>query len=98
MDNPTTFIFEDFSYTVVRTFFDQLHGIQTNSLEFMDCLELMAFCNHQGQIDLKSDFETRLYDELLYNTVVPFDKIKDPKQLCFIWLFLRLWGPLGKEY
>jgi hypothetical protein len=50
----------------------------------------MVFCNHLGQIDQKSNFETRLYDELCKNIT---DDIKDPTKLCFIWLFLRSWGP-----
>ena len=93
--NPSTFTYEDFSFKVVRIFFDQLHGVRTNTISLEDALELMVFCNHQGQIDQKSSFETRLYDEL-YKKVT--GEIKDPKQLCFIWLFLRSWGPSGRDF
>ena len=71
---------------MVRVFFDQLHGVQVNKVSLMDALELMLFCNYEGQIDQKSDFEIRLYDELCMKIT---DEIKDPVQLCFIWLFLR---------
>ena len=79
---------------MVRIFLDQLHGVRVNSISLTDALELMVFCNHLGQIDRKSDFETRLYDELCKSIT---DNIKDPQQLCFIWLFLRSWGPSGRD-
>ena len=93
--NPSTFTYENFSYTVVRTFFDQLHGVKTNTISLTDALDLMIFCNHLGQIDQKSEFETRLYDEICEKVT---DKFRDPKDLCFIWLFLRSWGPSGKDF
>ena len=76
----------------MRIFFDQLHGVTVNTISLTDALELMIFCNYEGQIDQKSDFETRLYDELCEKIT---DEIKDPVKLCFIWLLLRSWGPLG---
>ena len=94
-ENPSIFTYEDFSYNVVRIFFDQLHGVKVNSISLIDALELMVFCNHLGQIDRKSDFETRLYDELCKNIT---DMINDPQKLCFIWLFLRSWGPSGRDF
>ena len=87
-----TFSFEEFSYKVVRLFFDQLHDETTNRISLLDALELMVMCNHQGQIDQKSDFETRLYKELRHQILT---QIKDSKQLCHIWMFLRSWGPSG---
>ena len=69
--------------------------MQTNTISLTDALELMVFCNHLGQIDQKSEFETRLYDELSKKVT---DKFKDPKELCFIWMFLRSWGPSGKDF
>ena len=93
--NPSIFTYEDFSYKVVRIFFDQLHGVTSNEISLTDALELMVFCNHLGQIDQKSKFETRLYVELCTKITT---KIKDPKQMCFIWLFMRSWGPLGKDF
>lgn len=59
-----------------------------------DALELMVFCNHDGQIDQKSDFETRLYDELC-NSITK--NVQDRKHLCLIWMFLRSWGPSGMD-
>ena len=93
--NPSTFTYEDFSFKVVRIFFDQLHGVQTNLISLEDALELMVFCNHLGQMDQKSDFETRPYDEMCESIL---DKIKNPKHLCLIWLFLRSWGPSGRDF
>ena len=92
--NPSTFTYVEFSFNVVRIFFDQLHGVQTNTVSLEDALEIMVFCNHLGQIDRKSNFETRLYDELCKSIM---DTIKVPKQMCFIWLFLRSWGPSGRD-
>ena len=69
--------------------------MKVNSISLIDALELMVFCNHLGQIDRKSDFETRLYDELCKNIT---DMINDPRELCFIWLFLRSWGPSGGDF
>ena len=87
-----TFTYEDFSYNVVRLFFDQLHQVKTNEISLSDALELMVFCNHEGQLDQKSDFESRLYDELC-NKVTK--NVKDRKHLCLIWMFLRSCGPSG---
>ena len=92
--DPSIFTYEDFSYKVVRIFFDQLHGVKTNEISLIDALELMVFCNHLGQIDQKSIFETRLYDELCKKIT---GEIKDPKQISLIWLFLRSWGPSGRD-
>ena len=69
--------------------------MKVNTISLVDALELMVFCNHLGQIDRKSDFETRLYDELCKKIT---DEIKDPEHLCFIWLFLRSWGPSGRDF
>ena len=68
--------------------------MRTNELSLTDALELMVFCNHLGQIDQKSNFETRLYDEICKKVI---GVIKDPEQLCIIWLFLRSWGPSGRD-
>ena len=62
---------EDFSYKVVRIFFDQLYGVKTNLVSLDDALELV-FCNHECQIDQRSDFETRLYDEFIPDLSVFF--------------------------
>ena len=88
-----TFTYDDFSYNVVRVFFDQLHHVTTNEVSLIDALELMVFCNHQGQIDMKSEFETQLYEELSDQILT---EIKDPKGLCCIWLFLRSHGQSGR--
>ena len=94
-DNPSnyTFTYEDFSYKVVKLFFDQLHDITSNEVSLLEALELMVFCNHEGQIDQKSDFETRLYADLSDQILT---KIEDPKELCYIWMFLRSRGPSGR--
>ena len=68
--------------------------MKTNKVSLPDALELMVFCNHEGQIDQKSDFETRLYKDLQGQLLA---KIKDPKQLCLIWIYLRSWGPSGRD-
>ena len=69
--------------------------MKTNVISLTDALELMIFCNHLGQIDQESSFETKLYDELCKKIT---DGIKDSEQMCFIWLFLRSWGPSGKDF
>ena len=87
-----TFTYEEFSYNVVKIFFGQLHQLTTNEVSLVDGLELMVFCNCRGQIDMGSDFETRLFQDLHYQLM---RMIKDSKQLCFIWMYFRLWGPSG---
>ena len=54
----------------------------------------MVFCNHQGQMDMKSEFETRLYQDLSDQILA---EIKDSKELCFVWMFLRSRGPSGND-
>ena len=89
-----TFTYDHFSYKVVRVFFDQLHHVSTNEVSLLDALELMVFCNHDGQVDQGSNFETQLYEDLLHEIL---EKIKDPEQLCFIWMYLRSWGASGRD-
>ena len=89
-----TFTYEDFSYNVVKVFFEQLHHATTNEISLIDALELMVFCNHEGQLDMKSDFETRLYQDLTDQILT---KMKNPKELCCIWLYLRSRGPSGRD-
>ena len=89
-----TFTYDRFSYKVVRIFFDQLHHVTSNEVSLPDALELMVFCNYEGQIDQKSEFETQLYKDLRHQILA---KIKDSRQLCFIWMFLRSWGPSGRD-
>ena len=81
-----TFNYENFSYQVVRLFFDLLHPETDKEVSLSDALELMLFCNHEGQIDQKSDFETRLYEELSQQIL---EKMKDSRERCFIWMYLR---------
>ena len=90
-----TFTYDRFSYKVVRVFFDQLHHVTTNEVSLADALDLMVFCNHEGQMDQQSEFETRLYQDLLQQILT---KIEDPKQRCFIWMYLRSWGPSGRDW
>ena len=84
----------DFSYNVVKVFFDQLHHVTTNEVSLIDALELLVFCNHQGQLDMKAGFETQLHEELSDQILA---KMKNPKELCCIWLYLRSRGPPGKD-
>ena len=86
------FTYEDFSYKVVRIFFDQLHHVTINEVSLVDALELMIFCNHEGQIPQGSDFETQLYEELRFKIL---SKMKDSKELPFIWMYLRSRGLSG---
>ena len=79
---------------MVRIFFDQLHHVTTNEVSLLDALELMLFCNCEGQIDQKSDFETRLYEDLRRQILT---KMNDSKQLCLIWMYLRSYGPSGRD-
>ena len=88
------FSYEGFSYKVVKLFFDQLHHVTTIEVSLIDALELMVFCNHQGQMDMNSEFETRLYQDLSDQILT---KIKDSKELCFVWMFLRSRGPSGRD-
>ena len=88
------FSYEDFSYKVVKLFFDQLHHVTTIEVSLIDALELMVFCNHQGQMDMNSEFETRLYQDLSDEIMA---NIKDSKELCFVWMFLRSQGPSGRD-
>ena len=81
-----TFNYENFSYKVVRLFFDLLHPETDKEVSLSDALELMLFCNNEGQIDQKSDFETRLYEELSQQIL---EKMKDSRERCFIWMYLR---------
>ena len=49
----------------IRKVYDSLHGMSKDYVEFSEIIEIMAYCLMDGKIDQKSEFETRLYNDLL---------------------------------
>ena len=55
------FDFSAFHLTSVRKVFDLLHGLDIEKVTLATALEIMIFCNYDGKITQKSEFETNLF-------------------------------------
>ena len=58
------FDFSAFHLTSVRKVFDLLHGLDVEKITLATAVEIMIFCNYDGKITQKSEFETNLFQTL----------------------------------
>ena len=58
------FDFSAFHLTSVRKVFDLLHGLDIEKITLATAVEIMIFCNYDGKITQKSEFETNLFQTL----------------------------------
>lgn len=49
----------------MKHLYDVLHGISKESIKLSQIVEIMAYCVIHGEVDKKSNFECRLYEDLL---------------------------------
>lgn len=78
----------------VRAFFDILHFISLEKIEFHLAIELAVFVGHEGQIEMNSQLEMRLLSRL-----VDFVKESNLSRLehALAFIYLKSWGPNAKE-
>ena len=49
----------------MKHLYDVLHGISKENIKLSQIVEIMAYCVINGEVDKKSNFECRLYEDLL---------------------------------
>ena len=82
------------SSRTVRAFFDILHFISLEKMEFYKAIELTVFIGHEGQIEMNSKLEMRLLSRL-----VEYIKESNLSRLehALTFIYLTCWGPNAKE-
>ena len=65
-----------FFFSVVRLFFDLLHGIKRMDVPFMVALEFAILLGYDGQLDQNSDMEKELFSSAI-------DQIKERFSIIF---------------
>ena len=92
INTPSLNWFETPSRTV-RTFFDILHFISVERIEFHIAIELAVFIGHEGQIEMNSKLEIGLLKRLV-QYVKESNLTRLEHALAFI--YLKSWGPNAK--
>jgi len=59
------FDFSSFHLATIRHIFDLMHGLDIEKLTLATVVEMMIFCNYDGKITQKSEFETTLFQTLV---------------------------------
>ena len=49
----------------MKIIYDVLHGISKESIQLSEAIEMITHCVINGEVDQKSKFECRLYEDLL---------------------------------
>jgi len=80
--------------SVVRLFFDILHGIDRADVPFIVALEFAIFLGFDGQLKQNSDMEKELFQSGI-------DQLKKTKMTrienALIWLYVKTWGFQGQH-
>ena len=80
--------------SVLRLFFDILHGIDRADIPLVVALEFAIFLGYDGQLKQNSDMEMELFE----STIDQFRKIKMTKiENALMWLYVKSWGLQGKH-
>ena len=78
--------------SVVRLFFDILHGIDRTDIPLVVALELAILLGYDGQLKQNSDLEI----ELFQSTIEQLKRTKMTKiENALIWLYVKTWGLQG---
>ena len=81
-------------YSVIRLFFDILHGIDRADVPFIVALEFSVFLGYDGQLDQKSGMEMDLFKSVI-EQLNETDVTKTENAL--MWLYVKTWGPKGQH-
>ena len=59
------FNLKQFQKESIRKVYDSLHGISNKTILLSNAVEIMAYCLVDGKVEQESEFETKLYNELV---------------------------------
>ena len=80
--------------SVVRLFFDILHGIDRADIPLVVALEFAILLGYDGQLKQNSDMEK----ELFHSSIDQLKKTKLTKiENALIWLYVKTWGLQGQH-
>ena len=80
--------------SVVRLFFDILHGIDRSDIPLVVALEFAILLGYDGQLQQNSDLEM----ELFQSTIDQLNKTKMTKiENALMWLYVKSWGLQGQH-
>ena len=80
--------------SVVRLFFDILHGIDRADIPLVVALEFAILLGYDGQLKQNSDMEM----ELFQSTIDQLKKTKMTKiENALMWLYVKTWGLQGQH-
>ena len=80
--------------SVVRLFFDILHGIDRADIPLVVALEFAILLGYDGQLKQNSDMEI----ELFKRTIKQLKKTKMTKvENALMWLYVKTWGLQGQH-
>ena len=80
--------------SVVRLFFDILHGIKINDVSFIVAIEFAIFLGYDGQLKQNSDLEM----ELFVSVINQLKKSKMTKiENALVWLYAKSWNHFGQH-
>ena len=81
-------------YSVVRLFFDVLHGIDRADVPLIIALEFAVFLGFDGQLKQDSGMETDLFLSVM-------EQLKKTNMTnienALMWLYVKSWGPNGQH-
>ena len=81
---------ENLGHSVVRLFFDILHGIDRADVPLVVALEFAIFLGYDGQLEQKSDMETDIFQSVI-------EQLKNTEMTnlenAMMWLYVKSWGP-----
>ena len=82
------------THSVVRLFFDILHGIDRADVPLVIALEFAIFLGYDGQLEQKSGMETDLFESVIdqLNTT-EMTNIEN----ALMWLYVKSWGPKAQH-
>ena len=80
--------------SVVRLFFDILHGIDRADIPLVVALEFAILLGYDGQLKQNSDLEIELFE----STIEQLKKTKMTKvENALMWLYVKTWGLQGQH-
>ena len=80
--------------SVIKLFFDILHGIKISDVNFIVAIEFAIFLGYDGQLKQNSDLEMELFASVI-------DQLKNAKMTkienALVWLYAKSWNHFGEH-
>jgi len=88
------FDYSMFHYSVVRLYFDLLHGIKRMDVSLIMALEFAILLGFDGQLQQNSDMEKELFaaaiEQLKQTEMTKLENV-------LVWLYVKTWGKFGEH-